>query len=302
MVLGSPISLDAAILAFLFSCTFSYSGVPLVLARPRFLLRSMAPGLSLSIASMFFKGFCFIPAVFGASNFGLNADWPRNRNFGFGKRGLLEKGSFQNTVRAEIITELNLERAGPVIFKTFLLKIMAFRRIPVISCKKRKAWKWLEMIINSRRGLSRNKISKFWEINSRKHISGSAINLVPTVVPFLEILENSEILEFLENPPPDCGKQRGFPPFARDSREIRDFRDSRDLSSQKTPFAMTPFSVPRSRKLPETFWGFKFGTPNKTEWIHRVLQGAAQRGAQFDFIFVVLWTRFSCKKKEPFLP
>ena len=28
--------------------------------------------------------------------------------------------------------ELILERAGPVIFKTFLLELMAFRRIPVI--------------------------------------------------------------------------------------------------------------------------------------------------------------------------
>ena len=38
----------------------------------------------------------------------------------------------QNTVRAEIITELILERAGPVIFKTFLLALKAFRLIPVI--------------------------------------------------------------------------------------------------------------------------------------------------------------------------
>ena len=36
------------------------------------------------------------------------------------------------TVRAEVITELILERAGPVIFKTLLLEIMAFRRIPGI--------------------------------------------------------------------------------------------------------------------------------------------------------------------------
>ena len=36
------------------------------------------------------------------------------------------------TVRAEIITELILKRAGPVIFKTFLLELIAFRSIPVI--------------------------------------------------------------------------------------------------------------------------------------------------------------------------
>ena len=44
----------------------------------------------------------------------------------------------QITVRAEIITELILERAGPVIFKTFLLEIIAFRLIPVI-CPARQA-------------------------------------------------------------------------------------------------------------------------------------------------------------------
>ena len=36
------------------------------------------------------------------------------------------------TVRAEIITELIMKRAGPVIFKTFLLELIAFRPIPVI--------------------------------------------------------------------------------------------------------------------------------------------------------------------------
>ena len=33
---------------------------------------------------------------------------------------------------------------------------------------------------------------------------------------------------------------------------------------------------------------------------HRVLQGAAQRGAQFHFIFVVLWAFFSCSKTSLF--
>ena len=41
--------------------------------------------------------------------------------------------------------------------------------------------------------------------------------------------------------PPDCGKQRRIRPFPR---EFREFRDSRDSSSEKTPFVMTPFSVP----------------------------------------------------------
>ena len=43
---------------------------------------------------------------------------------------------------------------------------------------------------------------------------------------------------------PDCGKQRRFRPFSRDSGEFRDFRDSRDFSSEKTPLVMTPFSGP----------------------------------------------------------
>ena len=43
-----------------------------------------------------------------------------------------------HTVRAEIITELIPERAGPVIFKTFLLELIAFRLIPVI-CPARRA-------------------------------------------------------------------------------------------------------------------------------------------------------------------
>ena len=33
-------------------------------------------------------------------------------------------------------------------------------------------------------------------------------------------------------------------PCSRDSRECRDFRDSRDSSSEKTPFVVTPSSVP----------------------------------------------------------
>ena len=36
------------------------------------------------------------------------------------------------TVRAEIITELILERAGPVILKAFLLEVVTFRLLPII--------------------------------------------------------------------------------------------------------------------------------------------------------------------------
>ena len=63
----------------------------------------------------------------------------------------------------------------------------------------------------------------------------------------LESLENLEILAILENPQ-ICGKQSTIRPFSSDSRESRDFfRDSRDSSSEKTPFVMTPFSGPECR-------------------------------------------------------
>ena len=49
------------------------------------------------------------------------------------------------TVRAEIITELILKRAGPVIFKTLLLELVAFGPIPVIcparGVKPENYWK-----------------------------------------------------------------------------------------------------------------------------------------------------------------
>ena len=48
---------------------------------------------------------------------------------------------------------------------------------------------------------------------------------------FLEILETSESPEFPENP--QTVEKKGV---------SRDFRDSRDFSSEKTPFVMTPFS------------------------------------------------------------
>ena len=52
-----------------------------------------------------------------------------------GDRGQCRKIRF--SVRAEIITELIPKRAGPVIFKTFLLELIAFRPIPVICPARR---------------------------------------------------------------------------------------------------------------------------------------------------------------------
>ena len=49
-----------------------------------------------------------------------------------------KRSVFDTTVRAEIITELILERASPVIFETFLLEFITFRLIPVI-CPARGA-------------------------------------------------------------------------------------------------------------------------------------------------------------------
>ena len=50
----------------------------------------------------------------------------------------MQKTCQQFTVRAEISTEFIVERAGPVIFETFLLEFIACRLIPVI-CLARKA-------------------------------------------------------------------------------------------------------------------------------------------------------------------
>ena len=50
------------------------------------------------------------------------------------------------------------------------------------------------------------------------------------------ILENLESSRELQ----ECGKQWRIRPLSRDSGEFRDFRDTRDSSSEKTPFVMTP--------------------------------------------------------------
>ena len=60
---------------------------------------------------------------------------------------------------------------------------------------------------------------------------------------FLEVLENLEILEILENP--QTVENKGEPDHFLDLENFfRDFRDSRDSSSEKTPFVMTPFFCP----------------------------------------------------------
>ena len=59
---------------------------------------------------------------------------------------------YGRTVHAEIITEKILERAGPAIFQNFLLEFKSFQTDSRhLSCKKSKAWKLLQTIINSRR-------------------------------------------------------------------------------------------------------------------------------------------------------
>ena len=66
-------------------------------------------------------------------------------------------------------------------------------------------------------------------------------------VNFLEILENSEILEsrdFVENP--QTVENKGETDhFLEILENVEIFRDSRDSSSEKTPFVMTPFSAER---------------------------------------------------------
>ena len=90
--------------------------------------------------------------------------------------------ALNNTVRTEMTTEFILERAGPVIFKTFFLEFVAFRLIPIFCPANCSCWKLLETIINSKQGLSHDKISNLSEMNSWKHFSGSAIILVLTVL------------------------------------------------------------------------------------------------------------------------
>ena len=55
--------------------------------------------------------------------------------------------------------------------------------------------------------------------------------------------DSKECRDFRE--PPSCGKQRRIRPLSRDSREFRDFGNSRDSSGEETPLSlMTPLSGP----------------------------------------------------------
>ena len=49
--------------------------------------------------------------------------------------------------------------------------------------------------------------------------------------------------------PPDCGKQRRIRTFSKDSRKSRDFGDARDPSTEKTPFVIALFPLPKLRQL-----------------------------------------------------
>ena len=60
--------------------------------------------------------------------------------------------------------------------------------------------------------------------------------------------DSREFRDFRDSREPrDCGKSRRIRPLSRDSRESRDFWDPRGSSSEKTPFVVTPFSVPETR-------------------------------------------------------
>ena len=66
-------------------------------------------------------------------------------------------------------------------------------------------------------------------------------------VNFLEIPENLEILEFLENP--HTVEKTGEADHCLEILETLEIlRDSRNFSSEKTPFVMTPFSGPENRR------------------------------------------------------
>ena len=77
---------------------------------------------------------------------------------------------------------INSGKGGSGNFSDLFIGINSFQTDSSnFTCKKSNAWRLLETIINSRQSLSRNKVSKFSEIYSWKHFSGSAIILVPTV-------------------------------------------------------------------------------------------------------------------------
>ena len=63
--------------------------------------------------------------------------WSAANNLG----EILQKMACLSTVRAEIITELVLERAGPVTCKTVLLELIAFRLILVIFLQEEESLK-----------------------------------------------------------------------------------------------------------------------------------------------------------------
>ena len=69
--------------------------------------------------------------------------------------------------------------AGP---RCFLLELILSDWFQYFVLQEQQSMKITGTIINSRQGLSRNKISNLSEIASWKHFSGSAIILVPTVV------------------------------------------------------------------------------------------------------------------------
>ena len=78
---------------------------------------------------------------------------------------LISSGGTSEQIQAKTITELILERVGPVIFETFLLEVVSpsddSSGLPFKTSKPRKL---LETIIHSRQGLPRNKSVKFQKL------------------------------------------------------------------------------------------------------------------------------------------
>ena len=59
----------------------------------------------------------------------------------FRQNGFCQGAKTRFTVRAEIISELIPERADPVIFRTFLLELIACRPIPVKGLQEEQSLK-----------------------------------------------------------------------------------------------------------------------------------------------------------------
>ena len=167
------------------------------------------------------------------------------RSFRFGKRGLLEKGSFQKSPFSrefrdsrDFIRRMSETPATTTSQKTIAIHLQfVLQYASNLHCSAFGApTLWWKGTLSA--------LSPFVS-QYASHLK-NAIRLPFVLQYFLENLGgcgHRDVPYFRE--PPGCGKQMRIRPCSRDSREFRDLRDSRDSFLQrKAPFVMTPFSGP----------------------------------------------------------